>query len=49
MDGWMDDLLVSIVLMDEQKRNRSTVQIEIPRNEEKMKDMDLAHPHIFIN
>ena len=47
MNGWMDYLLVSIVLMDEQKRNRSTVQIEIPRNEEKMKNMDLAHPHIY--
>ena len=35
MYGWMDDILVALVLMDEQKRNRSTVQIEIPRNEEK--------------
>ena len=49
MDGWMDALLVALVLMDEPKRNRSTVEIQIPRNDERMKDMDVAHPHIFIN
>ena len=35
MYGWMDDLLVALVLMDEQKRTQPTVQIQIPRNEEK--------------